>query len=98
MTTRNHSVLTPRERQILDRLLLGETTRSIADSYGLSRQTVKNYVTIIYEKLGVGSRADLVRGFCAVEPRPSRELGESRSDSRIQTVPHAGVASWGTPG
>ena len=93
MTTRNHSVLTPRERQILDRLLLGETTRSIADSYGLSRQTVKNYVTIIYEKLGVGNRADLMECLHHAElrsPAASREPSPARASSS------AGV-SWGTP-
>ena len=61
MTTRSLNVLTPRERQILESLVHGNTTREIADSYGLGRQTVKNYVTIIYEKLGVRGRGQLLQ-------------------------------------
>ena len=59
MTIRNGNGLTPREQQILERLLSGETTRAISDIYGINRQTVKNYVTVIYEKLGVSGRAEL---------------------------------------
>ncbi len=61
MTTRSFNVLTPRERQVLDRLLEGSTTREIAESYGLGRQTVKNYVTVIYEKCGVTDRSQLLQ-------------------------------------
>jgi len=57
---RSVNTLTPRERQILEALLQGSTTREIADSCGIGRQTVKNYVTVIYEKLGVRGRAQLV--------------------------------------
>jgi DNA-binding NarL/FixJ family response regulator len=67
------NVLTPREREILDGLLRGSTTREIADSYGLGKQTVKNYVTVIYEKLGVSGRGQL---------RQSASLPATRSDSR----------------
>lgn len=59
MNIPNHSALTPREEQVLDRLRQGATTREIADTFGLSRQTVKNYVTVIYEKLGVRHRSQL---------------------------------------
>jgi DNA-binding CsgD family transcriptional regulator len=61
VTTRSLNILTPRERQILESLVQGNTTREIADSYGLGRQTVKNYATIIYEKLGVRGRGQLLR-------------------------------------
>ena len=60
MTTRTLNVLTPRERQILEALVQGNTTREIAGTYGLGRQTVKNYVTVIYEKLGVRGRGQLL--------------------------------------
>ena len=53
--------LTAREAQVLEQLLSGRTTREIAVSYGLTKQTVKNYVTVIYEKVGVADRADLRR-------------------------------------
>ena len=56
-----HSALTPREAQVLQRLLEGSTTREIAESYGIGHQTVKNYLTVIYEKLGVRGRTQLLR-------------------------------------
>jgi DNA-binding NarL/FixJ family response regulator len=56
---RSVNTLTPRERQVLEALVQGNTTREIADSCGISRQTVKNYVTVIYEKLGICGRTEL---------------------------------------
>jgi len=65
------NVLTPREREVLGRLLQGSTTREIADTYGLGKQTVKNYVTVIYEKLGVADRSQLLQ-HARSESIPSR--------------------------
>lgn len=59
--TRTVNALTPRERQVLEALVRGNTTREIASTYGLGRQTVKNYVTVIYEKCGVSDRSQLLR-------------------------------------
>ena len=59
MTSRHVFTLTPREQQILTALRRGDTTRQIADAHGLGRQTVKNYLTTIYEKLGVTGRVEL---------------------------------------
>jgi DNA-binding NarL/FixJ family response regulator len=66
VTTRNLNVLTPRERQILDALVQGSTTREIAVTCGIGRQTVKNYVTVIYEKLGICGRTEL-QGLACVQ-------------------------------
>ena len=59
MATRHTFTLTPREQQIVTALRRGDTTRQIADAHGLGRQTVKNYLTTIYEKLGVTGRLEL---------------------------------------
>ena len=59
MATRHVFTLTPREQQIVTALRRGDTTRQIADAHGLGRQTVKNYLTTIYEKLGVTGRVEL---------------------------------------
>jgi DNA-binding NarL/FixJ family response regulator len=59
VATRHVFTLTPREQQILIALRRGETTRQIAAAHGLGRQTVKNYLTTIYEKLGVTGRVEL---------------------------------------
>ena len=75
MTSRHVFTLTPREQQILTALRRGDTTRQIAAAHGLGRQTVKNYLTTIYEKLGVTGRVDedrpgLDHGFVLHHSRP----------------------------
>lgn len=73
MATRHVSTLTPREQQIVTALRRGDTTRQIADAHGLCRQTVKNYLTTIYEKLGVTGRLELLQS----ELQPSQLTGGS---------------------
>jgi HD-GYP domain-containing protein (c-di-GMP phosphodiesterase class II) len=51
------SGLTPREREVLALLAVGETNKSIARRLGISAKTVGNHVEHIYAKLGVGNRA-----------------------------------------
>ncbi len=53
-------LLTARERQVLELLLRGFSAREISRAEGLRPQTVKNYVTTIYQKLGVADRAELI--------------------------------------
>jgi DNA-binding CsgD family transcriptional regulator/RimJ/RimL family protein N-acetyltransferase len=52
--------LTPREREVLDQLAAGQSNRSIAQSLGISENTVKNHVRKILEKLQATSRVDAV--------------------------------------
>jgi PAS domain S-box-containing protein len=52
--------LTNRERQVLERMASGRDNRSIAGELGIKEQTVRNYITKIYEKLGLHSRADAI--------------------------------------
>lgn len=52
--------LTDREAQVLQRLAQGERTSEIADALFLAEKTVKNHLTSIYSKLGVGSAAQAV--------------------------------------
>jgi two-component system, NarL family, response regulator YdfI len=63
---RNLFELTPREGQILEAVLRGQSTKEIAETYSLGQQTVKNYLTTIYEKQGVQNRLELVgaKGRC----------------------------------
>lgn len=72
-----HSTLTPREREIFDAVLRLETTRQIAAARGLRYQTVKNYLTTIYDKLGVANRLQLCAeyGDAAGRWQPGRGLG-----------------------
>lgn len=51
--------LTPREREIVDRIATGCTNGDIAAQFGISQQTVKHHLTNIFAKVGVGNRLEL---------------------------------------
>lgn len=79
--------LTPRERDVVGRLLTGSSTRQIAESTGLTVATVNTYLKRIFAKLGVHSRVELlarVTGTRGVTPtdtvrRPSERPPTSSS-------------------
>ena len=52
--------LTPREREILDRIADGHTNGAIAASLGVAPKTVGNHVSAIFAKLRVASRAEAI--------------------------------------
>ena len=52
--------LTRREREILTLLMEGCSNKDIASRLGVSRQTVKNQLSSLYQKAGVSSRLELV--------------------------------------
>jgi DNA-binding CsgD family transcriptional regulator len=59
----NHNgveLLSARERQVIEYLASGRTNQEIAESLGLSRHTIKNYLFRIFDKLGVSSRTELL--------------------------------------
>jgi two-component system nitrate/nitrite response regulator NarL len=53
-------ILSPREREILDRIAAGESVPAIARAIHLSVSTVKTHVHHLYEKLDVSDRAAAV--------------------------------------
>jgi FixJ family two-component response regulator len=53
--------LTPREREVLDRITEGFTTRQIAEGLGLSPRTVESHRAAIGTKLGTTSQAEMTR-------------------------------------
>lgn len=53
--------LSQRERQVLIGVARGHTSRQIADREGLSVKTVESYRSRLMHKLGLQTRADLVR-------------------------------------
>ena len=55
--------LGPREREVLDLLAQGQAYKEIADSLGISRNTVMTVVQRIYQKLHVHSRGEAVATF-----------------------------------
>jgi two-component system response regulator NreC len=54
-------VLSPRERQVLELLARGHTNREIANRLALSVKTVETHRARLSDKLGLHTRADLVR-------------------------------------
>ena len=63
------AVLTPREREVFDRIVAGKLNKQIADELGIGLRTVKAYRAQLMEKLGVASAAEL--GTLAGERRDS---------------------------
>lgn len=52
--------LTPRERQVFERVARGETHRAIGEQLGIGKKSVDTYRARVYQKLGISSRAELV--------------------------------------
>jgi two-component system nitrate/nitrite response regulator NarL len=53
------SRLTPREAEVVHLLADGLSTREISQKLALSEHTIRNYLSSIYDKLGVSSRVEL---------------------------------------
>ncbi|HXG86899.1 MAG TPA: LuxR C-terminal-related transcriptional regulator [Vicinamibacterales bacterium] len=56
-----HAPLSAREREVVRLVALGHTNQAIGESLGLSMKTVETYRARATDKLGVTTRADLVR-------------------------------------
>ena len=54
------SVLTKREKQVFDLLILNNTTHQIATKLKISEKTVRNHISNVMQKLGVKGRASAV--------------------------------------
>ena len=55
------SKLTPREQQVLERIVSGRLNKQIADDLGISIKTVEAHRANIMDKLNAGTVADLMR-------------------------------------
>ena len=55
--------LTERESQVLELVAEGKTTKEIAAELFLSAGTVRNYISTILDKLGVGNRIEAISRF-----------------------------------
>lgn len=53
-------ILTLREREVFELLILNKSTKEIADDLGISEKTVRNHISNVMQKLGVKGRAGAV--------------------------------------
>ena len=80
--------LTRWERQILERLASGQNNEAIAA--GLAPQTVRNYISAVYRKLGVNSRAEASgSGESSAVRRPGVNRRGSGRRGRASALPAA---------
>ncbi len=61
------AALTPRERQVMERILAGDYNKTIADGLGIAVRTVEVHRARIFEKMGVRSAVELAQ---LLAPRP----------------------------
>lgn len=54
------SILTKREKEVFELLVLNKTTKDIAACLGISEKTVRNHVSNAMQKMGVKGRAAAV--------------------------------------
>jgi len=67
----NEPALSPRLRQTLACLVEGDSEKQVAARMGISRTTVHQYVTMLYRRYGVQSRAELIVTVLRRRPRPT---------------------------
>ena len=56
----NKKILTEREQEVFELLVINKTTSEIAKSLGISEKTVRNHISNAIQKLGVKGRAQAV--------------------------------------
>ena len=54
------NILTKREKDVFERLVLNKTTKEIAQELGISEKTVRNHISNVMQKLGVKGRTQAV--------------------------------------
>lgn len=64
------ATLTPREREVMERIISGALNKQVADDLGTVEKTIKVHRARVMEKMGVHSVAELVRlaGQAGIEP------------------------------
>jgi LuxR family transcriptional regulator of spore coat protein len=56
----NKSILTKREKEVFEQLIINKTTKEIANLLGISEKTVRNHISNTMQKLEVKSRSQAV--------------------------------------
>lgn len=56
----NKNILTKREKEVFEMLIINKTTKEIAENLNISEKTVRNHISNAMQKLGVKGRASAV--------------------------------------
>jgi len=72
-------MLSKREVQVAERAAQGYSNKQIAEQFRLSEHTVKNYLSRVFEKLGVSTRFDLLFFLMSSQARESNVAGLGNS-------------------
>ena len=56
----SNGILTKRERDVFELLIINKTTKEIANNLNISEKTVRNHISNVMQKLGVSGRASAV--------------------------------------
>lgn len=83
--------LSPREVEVLDCLVMGQSNKEIGDALFITEQTVKNHMTSVLRKLQVDDRVAALRyavtqGWAEIGPQPYAEV--ERGLNRQQQMNH----------
>lgn len=74
-SSRANVTFSPREKEVLQYLLRGQTNKEIATVLDISEKTVKQYMTVIIQKLNVRNRVEVVLA--------AQELFKSQSPAQL---------------
>lgn len=78
--------LTPRERQVLDRVVLSEINKRVAKRLGISEKTVEVHRARVMSKLGAKSLADLIR-IVRGEEHPESDPADTDRTASVVRLP-----------
>ena len=57
---REKSILTKREKEVFELLILNKSTKDIANVLNISEKTIRNHISNVMQKLGVKGRTQAV--------------------------------------
>lgn len=79
------ALLTPRERHVLDQLVMGQPNKVVAHALGISARTVEFHRAHVMDKLGARNMSDLMRLALLAEEAGEQLAGDLSEEARAAT-------------